>query len=125
MGALLRARALVGGGPGRPRERPWTVQGAPKEARTSRSGRTSPLRGRALASTLLARVPPSAEADDLLPERGLRWRPGRSQARRLLGQLKVAENAPEDGPLGEGGQHPAPAPAAWAGEDVNCERLAE
>gem|GEM_PF-5898699 len=46
--------------------------------------------------------------------------PGRSQDGRALEQLTVAENAPDDGALREGGQHSPPAPAAWAGEDMKA-----
>jgi hypothetical protein len=38
----------------------------------------------------------------------------RSQARRLLGQLKVTENAPDDGALRQVCQHPPLACAPWA-----------
>ncbi|WP_199243097.1 chorismate mutase [Vitiosangium sp. GDMCC 1.1324] len=59
MGALLRARAGVGGRPGGPRDTHWTVQEGPEQARPSRSCPPSP----ALATALLGlrhRVHPSA-----------------------------------------------------------------
>jgi len=59
MGALLRARAGVGGRPGGPRDTHWTVQEGPEEARPSHSRHTPPLRRR-LVALGSARVRPSA-----------------------------------------------------------------
>ena len=108
MGALLRARAGVGGGPGGPCDMPWTL-GAPL-----------PCAGDRLPRAAREGEPLSRE---LLPERLLRWR--RSQAGRLLGQLKVTQNAPDDGALRQLCQHPSLACAPWAREDIYCERPAE
>ena len=59
---------------------------------------------------------------EVLPERLLRWPQRRSQARRLLGQLKVTENAPDDGALRQVCQHPSLARAPWAREDKGPRR---
>jgi len=44
MGALLRARAGVGGGPGGPCDMPWTVKEAPKEAVSAARAPSSAVR---------------------------------------------------------------------------------
>jgi hypothetical protein len=53
-----------------------------------------------------------------LPQRLLRWPPGRCLGWGQLGQVQVAKNAPDDAALGEVRQHPPPSSAPRTGEDV-------
>ena len=117
MGALLRARAGVGGRPGGPRDTPLDVAGGPRggppvalQAPLPCAGDRSPWAPRGCAS--LSRAS--------LPQRLLRWPPGRCLGWGQFGQVQVAKNAPDDAALGEVRQHPPPASAPRAGEDVHC-----
>jgi hypothetical protein len=116
---VMRARAGVGGRPGGPRDTHWTVQEGPEQRAPGTplpcAGDRSPWAPRESAS--LSRAS--------LPQRLLRWPPGRCLGWGQLGQVQVAKNAPDDAALGEVRQHPPPSCAPRAGQDVHRERLAQ